>query len=80
MTFHKHVKCPRCQVSLSRTDTVCWACRYVVKPPGAYVRYVCIWISLKVAAAAVAVLLLLKYKTQVEGVMQAAIRSMLQSH
>ena len=77
MTFHKHARCPRCQVSLSRNDTVCWACRYVVKPPGVYIRYVWIWTSLKVLVAAATVLLLLKYKTQVEGVMQAAIRSVL---
>jgi hypothetical protein len=37
MTIHEHHKCPRCQVSLSRNDTICWACRYVVKPPGVYI-------------------------------------------
>jgi hypothetical protein len=74
---HRHVKCPRCQVSLSRTDTICWACQHVVKPPGVYIRYVWVWMSLKVAVAAAVVVLLLKYKTQVEGVMRLAIQSVL---
>jgi hypothetical protein len=80
VTVHERVKCPRCQVSLGRQDTVCWACRHVVKPPGVYIKYVWIWMSLKVAAAAVTVLLLLRYKTEVEGVVHAALRSILQSH
>jgi hypothetical protein len=76
---HRHVKCPRCQVPLGRSDTVCWACHHVVKPPGLYIRYVWIWMSLKVAVAAALVVLLLKYRTQVEGVMHSVIRSLLQS-
>lgn len=65
---------------LSRDDTICWACRHVVKPPGIYIKYVWIWMSLKVAVAAALVLLLLKYRTQLQGFMHAAIRSVLQSH
>ncbi|HXB74568.1 MAG TPA: hypothetical protein VNY05_40410 [Candidatus Acidoferrales bacterium] len=74
---HGHVKCPRCHVPLGRSDTLCWACRHVVKPPGMYIKYVWVWMSLKVAVATLAVVLLLKYKTEVEGVMRAAISSML---
>ena len=73
--IHEHLKCPRCHVSLSRYDTMCWACRHVVKPPGIYIKYVWIWMSLKVTAAAIVVVVLLKYKTQVFGVVLAAIRS-----
>ena len=77
VTVHEHAKCPRCRVPLGRSDTICWACHHVVKAPGMYIKYVWVWMSLKVAVAAVAVVLLLKYKTEVEGVMQAAIRSVL---
>ena len=76
MTVHEHIKCPRCHVALGRYDTVCWACRHVVKAPGVYIKYAWVWMTLKVAVAAVAVIMLLRYKTEVVGVVQAAIRSL----
>ena len=42
-----------------------------------YIKYVWVWMSLKVAAGTLAVVLLLKYKTEVEGVMRAALSAAL---
>jgi hypothetical protein len=67
-------------VPLGRADTICWACRHLVKRPGVYIKYVWIWTSLELAAAIAVVVVLVKYKTQVEGALQTAIRSVLQSH
>src|SRR5258708_10305332 len=81
VALHEHVKCPRCQVALGRFDSVCWACRHVIKAPvGTYIKYVWIWTTLQVAAALVAVVVLIKYRTQVEAIVQAAIRSILKAH
>ena len=73
---HAHIRCPRCQVALGRYDTICWACRHVVKAQGVSIKYAWVWTSLKVAAAAIAVVVLLKYKSEVVGVVQYAIRSL----
>jgi hypothetical protein len=48
----------------------------VVKAPGVPIKYAWVWKSLKVAAAVIAVVVLLRYKTEVVGVVQAAIRSL----
>ena len=77
VTIHEHVKCPRCHVTLGRYDTICWACRHVVKAPGMYIKFIWIWTSLEVAAGVAAVLVLVKYRAQLQGVVQAAIRSVL---
>lgn len=77
---HEHIECPRCHVALGRHDTVCWACRHVVKVPTFYIRYVWIFMALKVGAAALLVVLLVKYRTEVEGVVQSALQSLIKSH
>jgi len=64
-------------VELGRRDTVCWACHHVIKTPGVYIKYVWVWMSLKVAGAMVAVVLLIRYKTQVEAVLRTALQSLL---
>jgi hypothetical protein len=75
--IHAHQKCPRCKVPIGRTDTLCWACRHVIIPPRVHTRNVWLVPLLEALAAAVLVVFLVKYRTQVEGTMQAALRSLL---
>jgi len=77
---HEHIKCPRCQVSLGRHDTICWACRHVVKVPSFYVRYVWVFMTLKAGVAVLLVFFLVKYRHQVEGIMQSALQSLIKPH
>jgi cytochrome c-type biogenesis protein CcmH/NrfF len=56
---------------------MCWACRHVIVAPRVHTRNVWLVPLLEVLAAAVLVVFLLKYRTQVEGTMQAALRSLL---
>jgi hypothetical protein len=74
---HLHEKCPRCKVSIGRQDTLCWACRHVLKKPSDYNANIWLVVTLKVLAAGVLVAFLLKFRTQVEGTLQAAVRSLL---
>ena len=77
MNIHLHQKCPRCKVPIGRQDTLCWACRHVVIPPRVHSTNVWLILLLKVMAAGALIALLLKYRTQLEGTLQAALRSLL---
>jgi predicted nucleic acid-binding Zn ribbon protein len=77
VNIHAHQKCPRCQAPIGRADTMCWACRHVVVPPRIHTRNVWLVPLLEVLAAAVIVVFLLKYRTQVVGTLRAALRSLL---
>ena len=67
-------------MTLGRYDTICWACRHVVKAPGMYIKYVWVWTALEVAAGLTAVVVLIKYRVAVQGVVEAAIRSVVKGH
>ena len=56
---------------------MCWACRHVIVPPRVYTRNLWLVPLLEVLAAALLVVFLVKYRTEVEGTMQAALRSLL---
>jgi len=49
----------------------------VIKQPGVYIRYAWIWTGLELATAAGLLVVLVKYRTYVEGLVQAAIQSVL---
>jgi hypothetical protein len=64
-------------VPIGRQDTLCWACRHVLKVPSVYSANIWLFLILKVLAAGVLVAFLLKYRTQVAGTMHTALRSLL---
>ena len=74
---HQHLKCPRCHVSVGRADTICWACRHVLKAPVLPVKYVWLWRSAQVLAGAVVVILLIKYRVQLQFILQDSVRSLI---
>ena len=77
VNIHAHQQCPRCKAPIGRTDTMCWACRHVIVPPRVHTRNAWLLPLLGVLAAGTLVGFLLKYRTQVEGTMQTALRSLL---
>lgn len=77
MSIHAHQKCPRCQVSLGRQDTLCWACHHVLKKPAVYNANIWLFLTLKVLAAGALITLLLKYRIEVESTVHTAVRSLL---
>jgi len=74
---HQHAKCPRCHVSISRYDNICWACRHELKKPGLPIQYVWIWRSILAVSGAVAVILVIKYRMQLQFILQDAVRSLI---
>jgi hypothetical protein len=56
---------------------MCWACRHVVIPPRVHTRNIWLVTLFEVLAAGTLVGFLLKYRTQVEGTLHAALRSLL---
>jgi hypothetical protein len=45
-----------------------------------YIKFIWVWMSLEVAAGVAAVVVLVKYRVAVEGVVQSAIRSIIKPH
>jgi hypothetical protein len=56
---------------------MCWACRHVIVPPRVHTRNVWLVPLLQVLAAWALIAFLMKYRTQVEGTVHAALRSLL---
>jgi hypothetical protein len=56
---------------------MCWACHHVVIPPRVHARNVWLITLLEVVAVGALIALLLKYRTQVEGTVHTALRSLL---
>jgi hypothetical protein len=63
-------------VPIGRGDTLCWACRHVLKAPSVHTTNVWLVPLLKALAAGALIALLLKYRIQVEGTMHTALRSL----
>jgi hypothetical protein len=69
--------CPRCHVPLGRQDTLCWACRHVLKAPAVYDANTWLFLILKLLAVGAVIVVLLKYRAQLEATMQSTLRSLL---
>ena len=62
---------------IGHQDTLCWACRHVLRVPSVYRANILLFLIFKVLAAGLLIVLLLKYRRQVEATMQTALRSLL---